>query len=141
MRSRYTGVLVAIALGFSACGGGENDEIRSTVSGYLDAVAKRDGRRACSYLTENAQLGVFEFKLVHVAPDHPAEACAATVARQAAKRRANRLRDAEVDEIMVDGDHATAKVDGHEIKLENVDGAWKIAVFGLASDISRDSLS
>jgi hypothetical protein len=129
--------VIGAALALSGCGGNDHGEIRAAIKGYLDAVAEGDGRRACTYLTENAQLGVFEFKFVHIAPDHPQEACAATVTRRAPTERASRLRGAAVNDIAVDGDRAEAKVDGHGVQLVRVDGAWKLNVFGVATDVAR----
>ena len=82
---------MAATLFVGACGDDGTDdaadrEIKATITGYLSAVANREGKRASGYLTENAQLGIFEFRRVHVGPDHPGEACrpssSATVAHR-----------------------------------------------------------
>jgi hypothetical protein len=138
---RYLPLLAALALAAPGCGGRDDGEIRDALTGYLDAVADRDGSRACGYLTENAQLGIFEFKLVHIAPHHPAAACAAIVERRAPSLAANSLRDVQIEQIEVDGDHATTQVGGHEAQLVKVDDEWKIDVFGLASDVADTASS
>jgi len=129
--------LVAAAFILAACGGGDTDdgaerEIQAAIKGYLGAVADRDGQRACGYLTENAQLGIFEFRRVHVGPDHPDDACADIVERH---RRPPRTRGVQITGIRIDGDDAEATVAGTPVELKKEDGAWKINVFGVATDV------
>jgi hypothetical protein len=140
MPRRFSSPTLAVsiaALFLAACGGGDGDdggkrEIEATIKGYLAAVADGDGRRACGYLTENAQLGIFEFRRVHVGPDHPGQACAAIVERN---RRPPQTRGVEISGIEIDGDEAEASVSGTPVELRKTDGAWKINVFGLATDV------
>jgi hypothetical protein len=139
---RIAVLLVGLATLSAGCGGddrGDEQAIKRVLTTYLSAVAAADGRQACARLTENAQLGVFEFKRAHAGTDHPAEACADTIRRHAPGGRA-RLRARHDVTVRVDGDRADATVDGYEVKLERHSGQWKIATFGLAGDVAGGPL-
>lgn len=127
--------LVLASLGACGVGTGEDDEVGDAVRGYLAAVADRDGRRACSFLTREAQLRTFRTRTAHAGPDHPAEACATVVASFAPLYGRGRIRRATVSRITVTDDRASARADGFRVRLEKVRGEWKIAVSGLAQDI------
>ena len=103
--------------------------------GYLAAVADRDGRRACGFLTREAQLRTFTTRRAHAGRDHPAEACATVVASFAALYGPRRLRRVTLSRIAVADDRARARADGFRVRLEKVGDDWKIAVSGLAQDI------
>jgi len=134
-RQLLTASLALLLLTAGSCGGDETDEVKRTISGYLTSVADRNGRAACSHLTKNGQLGVLEFKRAHIGADHPAEACAAVVDRPARQLSASRLRRPQIAKIEIDGDQASAKVDGFEVKLKREDADWRIDTFGLATDV------
>lgn len=143
-RAASTTLAIAACAALAGCGGdgrggdgrgADERAVAEAVRGYLAAVAERDGARACAHLTRNAQLGVFEFRRVHAAPDHPDEACAEVVRETAARLDEARLRDAAVEEVAVDGDRATARVAGAEALLRRVGGRWLIDAFGLAGDV------
>lgn len=134
------GAVAAFAAAFvvAGCGGDDTGAIERTVEAYLAAVAERDGAAACAELTENAQLGIFEFRRVHVGPDHPEKACARVVRRQRLAGDRDVLLDPRVEDVEFDGDAATARVNGVEATLKRDDGEWKLDVFGLASDVTGD---
>ncbi len=136
-----SGLGLVVATLIAACGdngSSERDENRArlVVEGYLAAVAERDGIRACRYLTRNAQLGVFEFKRAHIGTDHPAAACAAAVRREGPRTGQDRLRTAKASDIRISGKRAEAQVGRYPVTLEKVGASWKIATFGLASDVA-----
>lgn len=137
-------VLLVASLGGAGCGSGDSDpgteaEAAEVIRGYLVAVAEGDGETACSYLTENAQLGVFEFRFAHVGPDHPARACASVVKR-GAPRDETMLRRTRVGEVQIDGDTASAKVAGMDASLKWVEDVWRIDVFGLAGRVAGETV-
>ena len=110
--------------------GEESDERRQVaeaVSGYLTAVADRDGRRACKLLTRRAQLRVFRQKRAHAAFDHPAEACASVVEDFGSLYGETRLRRVAVSRIEVDGDRARAIANGTRVTLARTAGGWRLA--------------
>ena len=129
-------LLLALAP-LGACGDGESDDekVGDTVRGYLTAVADRDGRRACSFLTREAQLRTFTTRRAHAGRDHPAEACASVVASFGPLYGTGRIRRVEVSGIAVADDRARARADGFRVRLAKVRGDWKIAVSGLAQRI------
>lgn len=142
-RHRLLTLLAAASLFAAGCGGGgggggdDAEAVERVVSGYLAALAAGDGARACGLLTENAQLGVFEFERVHANPDHPGEACAAVASEYDAGADRDALRSASVGEVVVDGSDAGAVVEGVPVKLRLVEGEWRIDVFGLARDVAE----
>ena len=105
------------------------------VRGYLGAVADRDGPRACRHLTRSAQLRTFRSRAAHAARDHPAQACATVVESFGPLYGRARVKRVAVSEIAVDGDRAEARAGRFPVKLEKVDGKWKIAVSGLAQEV------
>ena len=133
--ARWLCLLLAIA-SLGACGGESEDEkVGDTVRGYLAAVADRDGRRACNFLTREAQLRTFTTREAHAGRDHPAAACASVVASFGPLYGTGRIRRVEVSRIAVAGASARARADGFRVRLEKVRGEWKIAAAGLAQDI------
>ena len=132
--ARWVCLLLALAP-LGACGESEDEKVDDTVRGYLAAVADRDGRRACSFLTREAQLRTFTTRRAHAGRDHPAEACASVVASFGPLYGTGRIRRVEVSRIAVTGDRARARADGFRVRLEKVRGDWKIASAGLAQDI------
>ena len=134
--ARWAWLALALAT-LGACGGGESEDgkVRDAVRGYLSAVADRDGRRACRFLTREAQLRTFTTRRAHAGRDHPAQACAAVVASFGPLYGRGRLRRVTISRIAVTGDRARARADGFRVRLEKVRGDWKIAVSGLAQGI------
>ncbi len=45
-------VVAAVAAG---CGGSEEAQVRDRAKAFVDAIRTRDGKRACSYLTDNGR--------------------------------------------------------------------------------------
>lgn len=137
-RQRAACIWLALALaslGGCGDGGSEDEQVGDAVRGYLAAVADRDGRRACSFLTREAQLRTFTTRRAHAGRDHPAQACATVVASFGGLYGPGRIRRVDVSRVAVAGDRARARADGFRVRLEKVRGDWKIAVSGLAQDI------
>lgn len=134
--SRARCIWLALALApLGACGGGDDEAVGDAVRGYLAAVADRDGKRACTLLTRDAQLRTFRTRRAHAGTDHPAQACAAVVASFGPLYGVERVRRVAVSGIAVEGDRAKARADGFEVELEKAEGEWKLARSGLAQDI------
>ena len=135
-RGRAACLCLALPLaGLGACGGGDEDKVGDVVRGYLDAVADRDGKRACAFLTRDAQLRTFRRRRAHAGADHPAEACATVVGTFGPLFGVGRIRDVDVNRIAVDGDRARARAAGFRVRLEKVEGEWRLSVSGLAQRI------
>jgi hypothetical protein len=125
-----------VLIASSGCGQSDSEEVESVLHGYLNALAARDGPRACGFLTREAQLRSFRLNRVHAAPDHPAQACASVVQDGFFPGYGfKRLRSASISAIEVDGDRAQAKADGFSVKLEKVGGEWKLAVSGIGNRV------
>ncbi len=129
------GLLALLLASFAACGESDEGEVADAVRGYLAAVADRDGRRACAFLTPEAQLRVFRARRAHAGADHPAEACATVVESFGALHGVGRLRRVGISRIEIQGGRARAHADGVPIKLEKVAGTWKLAVSGVGQDV------
>jgi len=69
-------LLLGAAILVTACGNeeGSSDDrsaVTRVVHDYLAAVSEGEGMRACGLLTEETQLTIFDYRLVHVAAKHP----------------------------------------------------------------------
>lgn len=135
-------VLLVVPAVLAACGDSGSappDEAAAAdaVDGYLHAVSEGDGMRACSYLTEEAQLLVFDHRLVDVSANNPQRACARIVDRNRlqGERSARALRRVAVERVEVDGHAATAYLDGTEVRLRAEDGTWRIDRMGLGESV------
>jgi hypothetical protein len=134
-RSLLIALVVGASLAAPACGGESAEtEVEDVLERYLEAVGNGDGEAACELLTPEAQLGVFDFRLVHEGADHPDQACARIVERNRL-RGDEELESVDVSSVEVDGGVATASVSGVVAELELVADEWKIARFGLAESV------
>lgn len=117
-------IAVGLALGALAVGCGAESEVRGTVEDVADALAERDGQKACEPLTNEGQRIVAAFRRL------PPVRCASTVEALDPAEVAG-CREAEVREVVVfSGEEAAARVgtpDG-EVRagLRNVDGNWRL---------------
>lgn len=107
--------------------GSDEDQIRSTLTTYLTAVANGDGRTACARLTADGR------RVVEKTPGARAETCegvisqVATAAKPSDKAKLRRLA-AEDIEVDVQGASATAKLEGatRDAKLVKSGERWLI---------------
>lgn len=102
---------------------------------YLDAVADRDGVRACGLLTLEAQLRIFQTRQVHVGPDHAAQGCARVIDSYTPIFGVKPLERVTVSAIVVQGQTAHAQAGTFPVKLRKVEGEWKLSVSGLATSL------
>lgn len=127
-RAAAASVLTAVAL--SSCGGGADaasdpEAIRVTLTTYLNAVSRGDGKVACDQLGDDARRDLI--RSVRGARD-----CGDAVTRYRSgltSEQREQLRTARVDQVRVDGDRATAKVLGgaEAGRLERRGDRWLIA--------------
>ena len=115
----------------AGCGGAsDTDAVRATIIGYLDALASGDGGRACDQLTGEQVRAVVSIAIEQV-PELGALTCAEAVASLAEQLGADEkatLRDAEVFDVTIDGETATASIGtGVPIALRRADGRWLIS--------------
>jgi hypothetical protein len=125
---------VALAVVVAGCGGSTSDtaEVENTITTYLTGVAEGDGDGACSQLTgdENRKFWASEAEQL---PELHLTGCADTVEKLSESIGASEkkmLEDAEVIDVKVEGDHATARLKGgdeRDIDLIEEEGDWLIS--------------
>jgi hypothetical protein len=135
--------IVAAAVAVAGCGSSskpapsEPQQVEQVLRTYLSAQTSGDGQTACSLLTEGAKREL-ETVVLQAAkgllPSRPScqEAVAAVKAFAGAKLL-DALAKAQIGQIRVQGDHATAEITdgtvfGHQqVSLQRSGGTWKIA--------------
>jgi hypothetical protein len=110
--------------------GGESDKekVRDAVKAFLDAVAARDGAKACGPLTPEGRgmLGI-------LAPGGPVggtcEGGVRNIAAGLDSAEAAKLRRARLGKIAISGRNAEARVEGASdaFVLQEVDGDWRLS--------------
>lgn len=105
----------------------DEDQIRSTLTTYLTAVANGDGRTACARLTVDGR------RVVEKTPGARVETCEGVIAQVAAAAKPSdkaKLRSLAAEDIEVDvqGASATAKIEGatRDAKLVKSGERWLI---------------
>jgi len=120
----------ALAVTLGACGGGGNDEddVRKAVNGVYDALASKDAKKVCGSLSEQGR-----------------EQIARTTGRSGKRMSCESVfglgfafagetfkdaREAEVTDVEIDGDEATATVKFKgktgDVSLVKENGDWKL---------------
>jgi hypothetical protein len=130
--------MFAIALGLSACGdsGNSADEtaVTKTVNGLYDAFAAKDAGKVCASLTEERKR-----EIENRAGVGGSKGCERTLelALGFLGRDIEQIKNAEVTDVSIDGDQATATVEykGREgdLGLTKQNGDWKVSDFNLSS--------
>jgi hypothetical protein len=140
--------LVVAALALCGCGGGGggNDDDKTTandralkfeppteegvstaIRGYLNALNRGDGKRACRLLDDRGKASLIAF----LSSNRPSIACEDAVRRVA--RRAVPVRRFKIERVSVTGRSATANVEGTDppsssaVTLANRGDGWKIS--------------
>jgi hypothetical protein len=141
--------IVAVALAVGGCGSSskpkvsEPQQVESVLRSYLSAQTSGDGQTACALLTESAQREletVVSRDAKGLLPGRPScQEAVAAVKAFAPANLLNALSKAQIGQVRVQGDHATAEItDGtvfgrQQVTLERSGDTWKIAgVPGLA---------
>lgn len=101
-----------LVLGLAACGQNDEDKIRETVEAYFSALADGDGPAACDELTTNARTELVQLGAEAGVGTIDCEEIADDLSSLIGESDANTLRNAEITEIEINGDEATATVEG-----------------------------
>lgn len=122
MRAGWLGLvsLAACVLAGSGCGSESSDEEKAAaaVQTYLSAVAEGDGDSACEQLSGNGQrelIGFVNRQLPQVGTIECAKVVSTLNGAMGPDEEAL-LRDAEVTTVEIDGDSATATVEGANVR-------------------------
>jgi hypothetical protein len=134
VRAGALALLLGAALSLSACGGGgggdDSSEVSDTITTYLSAIASGDGDEACEQLTSSEAAKVFQ-EATSALPELRATGCADALTKLSESIGGERkvLESAEVTDVKIDGDTATAGVVGGSATadLTKVDGTWLIS--------------
>jgi hypothetical protein len=113
MRGRTPALLVALALAAGGCGGDESEDeedVKSTVKEYAQAIADGDQPKACNLLTDEVKSAVEE---------RTGKQCQSFITNLSTIGAGEQFSSVEATEVKVDGDRAEARVKGAgEIELE-----------------------
>jgi hypothetical protein len=124
-------VLSAIAVLGIGCGGSnEEDQVEDAVEAYLAAVVEGDGKGVCEKLSPRARRQFID----DVRDLTAVGTCSETMERitdQINDVLRDRLDDAEVGDVTIDGETATVRLEGSErlATMRKVEGEWRIDDF------------
>jgi Putative lumazine-binding len=127
-------VLAALLIGCGGDGksGSDEEQIESTIKDYFAAFADGDGGKSCGLLTDEARAAMEKgLKGLGVGGSCEDLPKAMDQLPDEQKDQIDKLKDAEVTDIKVTGDTATAvpTLDderGNEVKMRRVGDDWKI---------------
>jgi hypothetical protein len=121
---RLTLSAVVLAL-LAGCGGSDTPE--DVTRDFLQAMADGDGERACDLLTGDARREMLVAGAFFDAGDGGCPGAIEGITETLDEGELAKLRDAEVEEVEVNGDQATVKVkDGDPAHLRKIEGEWRI---------------
>jgi hypothetical protein len=129
--SRAFAVLLLVTLALASCGDYDEDKVSDAVRGYFSALAGGEYGKACDRLAASAKRDAARYAAEQL-PELGTVECE-SILRQifelADEEQVERLENVSVREVSIDGDSATAEVEGatQTAKLKKVDGDWKIA--------------
>jgi hypothetical protein len=113
MRRTAVTMLLAVAVGAVGCGGDESEDeedVKSAVKEYAQAIADGDQPKACNLLTDEVKSAVEE---------RTGKQCQSFITNLSTIGAGEQFSSVEATEVKVDGDRAEARVKGAgEIELE-----------------------
>jgi hypothetical protein len=133
-RTTTIALIILAALLAAGCGGSaDSDEagVEDTITSYLSSIASGDGGTACEQLSGFEARSIFEEALI-VLPELRATSCADALTELSGSLggpEKDALEAAEVEQVKVDGDVATARIVGgtKTASLEKIDNRWVIS--------------
>ena len=127
---RAAATLAAVALMLAGCGQSSEDQVASTVHGYLNAFVGGDGAKACS-LMASATRRVFVARIRSTMGTSDCGIALDRIHNQAGPRVLAALRKVKVTDVKIQGDHATAVLATAArstfTDLQKEHGHWRIA--------------
>jgi hypothetical protein len=142
-RRRVAGVAILLGAAVVGCGGAHKPSGQPTqpviqaVRSYLQAQTSGDGQTACALLSASGQEQLISLVMQEgkgLVTTKPSCVDAVMLIKAVAGRQIiAALEDAQVEDVQIMSDHATAQVvDGmafpsQQVSLQKVGGAWKIA--------------
>ena len=127
---RLTAILATVTVALSGCGRSAEDEVASTVHGYLDAFVSGDGAKACS-LMASATRRAFVARIRSTTGTSDCGIALDRIHNQAGPRVLAALRKVKVTDVKIQGDHATAVLATAArstfTDLQKEHGHWRIA--------------
>jgi hypothetical protein len=121
---------VVLVLALAGCGGGDEDDVKSTLRSYLDAFAKGDGSKSCDLMTTKTR-AQFVDRVKVITDTSDCGKSIEAIRKQAGTTVMKALEETEISEVEVDGDRASAKLTNgantSRAQLEKEDGEWRVA--------------
>jgi hypothetical protein len=129
--SRALAAALLGAAAVSGCGSGSGDQsgaVRATVQRYFAAVAAQQPGAACAQLSEESRQRLADVATRVHAVGAGCEATMRTVLASTYGRRLARLEHPQILKLSIDGDKATASVDGVDrpLALVHRGEGWRI---------------
>jgi Domain of unknown function (DUF4878) len=128
MKALICGVLVGAAA-LTGCGASDEEQVRSAVADYVEAVVEGDGDRACELMTGRARRTALA-----AAAFTGGDGCSGVMGRlrefyDDGELRA--MREFEIEGVRIEGERAEVTVpetvdDGDDTVLRKVEGEWLI---------------
>jgi hypothetical protein len=113
-RKSLAALAMALAITAWGCGSSDEDKVAESVQAYLGALADGDGEEACSHLSGNGQRELVGFVSQQL-PEIGTISCPEVVEQLSGTIGPDekpRLEDAEVTNVEINGDAATATIEG-----------------------------
>lgn len=131
--NRGAGVVAALlaASNVGACGTTGNERaVRDAVNGWVTAVTRHDGPRACARLSSELRRHIER----HLLGEGTEGNCNTWAARWVSPRHPASHRDARITAVQVHGEHATVRMTARDappgwVTLVREDGRWRIDNF------------
>ena len=123
-------LVAALLLPAAGCGKSEEDKARATVEDYLEAISKGDGDKACDLVSSRTR------KRIESSGTRTCPETFKSLNQGPGKAVLGAFKDAEVKDVKVNGDRATADIELRGLKrktnLRKEDGDWKLDSTGVA---------
>ena len=128
---RVTVLLAVAAVAVSGCGGGESDDVKAAVRGYLNAFVDGDGAKACSLMsTATRRRFVAQMKGTTKSTDCALGIEALRTQAGTALTKAS-IEKLEFSDVKVKGKTATVKLtsgrSSSTARLQKEGGGWKVS--------------
>ena len=132
LRSFCIALILSSAIALSACGGGgDSDNVSQTLQTYLAALAQGNGKEACDQMTGDQARRMLQEAAAFL-PELQPTSCADALSKLGGSlggEETEALESAEVTNMKIDGDSATAELVGgtQTAKLTKNGDLWLIS--------------
>jgi ketosteroid isomerase-like protein len=119
---------VVAVLPLGACGGSDEDDVRSASEDFVSAFKDENWGEVCSLMTDKSKVQL-ERAGKAIGADGGCEDVWEKASKLVDDRAKEQLEDFEIESVKVDGDRATvttAEAQGSPTQLRKEDGEWRV---------------